>query len=124
MKSMINWFTIPAEELSRAVDFYSNVLDMELVQHEGPDGCAMAMFLDPQEKNVNGSIEQRPEMKPGKEGVSIYLNADGQLDSILSRVEEAGGEVVQTKTSIGEWGFVASMQDSEGNLVGLHDSVV
>jgi len=36
------------------------------------------------------------------------------------RIEEAGGKIVSTKMSIGDFGFVSIFIDSEGNTVGLH----
>ena len=50
-------------------------------------------------------------------------NAEGRLDAIVGRVEQAGGKVEQPKTSIGEHGFIALIRDTEGNVVGLHSSV-
>ena len=35
-------------------------------------------------------------------------------------VEDAGGVIHRAKTSIGEHGFIALAQDSEGNTIGLH----
>lgn len=46
--------------------------------------------------------------EPGASGTTIYLNGG------------EGGKVTTPKTSIGEHGFVARFQDSEGNIVALH----
>lgn len=37
-----------------------------------------------------------------------------------ARVAEAGGKIERSKTSIGEYGFVAIAVDTEGNRFGLH----
>jgi hypothetical protein len=37
-----------------------------------------------------------------------------------ARAAEHGGRVVQKKMPIGEYGFIALVNDSEGNLIGLH----
>lgn len=37
-----------------------------------------------------------------------------------SRVAAAGGRVFKPKFSIGQYGFVALVHDTEGNLIGLH----
>ena len=31
-----------------------------------------------------------------------------------------GGQVVRAKFSIGEYGFIALVRDTEGNMIGLH----
>ncbi len=36
-----------------------------------------------------------------------------------SRVEKAGGKVMNPKMSIGEFGFVSVCMDTEGNMFGL-----
>jgi len=37
-----------------------------------------------------------------------------------SRVADAGGTVERTKMSIGEFGFISLVIDTEGNMIGLH----
>ncbi|MEL7148518.1 MAG: VOC family protein, partial [Bacteroidota bacterium] len=32
----------------------------------------------------------------------------------------AGGQVLQSKMSIGEFGYIAILMDTEGNTIGLH----
>ena len=38
----------------------------------------------------------------------------------LSRVEKAGGKIASPKISIGEYGWIAFIQDTEENSIGLH----
>jgi hypothetical protein len=52
----------------------------------------------------------------------IYLNGNPNLQLVLDRIETAGAQITMPKTSIGENGFMAFFEDSEGNLVGLHSS--
>jgi predicted enzyme related to lactoylglutathione lyase len=61
-----------------------------------------------------------PQMAPSAQGSLIYLNADGKLDACLDRTSAAGGVVLQAKTPIGPFGFIARIRDSENNVVGLH----
>ena len=59
--------------------------------------------------------------QPSPAGVVLYLNASPSLDAALSRVAEAGGEVVEPRTALPPgMGFYAKIRDSEGNVVGLH----
>jgi predicted enzyme related to lactoylglutathione lyase len=37
-----------------------------------------------------------------------------------SRVEQAGGRIFKKKFSIGQYGFIALVHDTEGNMVGLY----
>ena len=57
--------------------------------------------------------------KPGIGGTLVYFScADCGVEE--SRVEKAGGQIMQAKFSIGEYGFVSLVSDTEGNMTGLH----
>jgi predicted enzyme related to lactoylglutathione lyase len=49
-----------------------------------------------------------------------FESPSGDLTNELKRVEPAGGKVLQPKTSIGEFGFYAFVEDTEGNRIGIH----
>jgi len=77
---------------------------------EGGLGCAGALML------------QNKDFIPSKEGVLIYITPpSGDLSYELSRVEAAGGIVLQQKDliteEIGYWGVFL---DTEGNRIGIH----
>ena len=118
MQNRVVWFDIPVNDLERAKAFYSKVFDVELIDNEmGPN--KMAMF--PFEPGVaSGCIVQGPDFKPSADGSVVYLNGGEDLSVPLSRVEEAGGQVLMDKMSIGEYGFIAYFLDSEGNKVAIH----
>ena len=55
------------------------------------------------------------------DGPLIYLNGNPDLQLVLDRVEAAGGKILLPKQEISaEYGFMALIQDSEGNRIGLH----
>ena len=62
---------------------------------------------------------------PSREGTLVYLNTHGEaaLAEVLARVVPAGGRVMMPKTSIGPQGFIAVIEDTEHNRVGLHAEV-
>jgi len=65
-------------------------------------------------------IESAAFGQPGQDGVTIYLDAPGGVDGVLTKVPKAGGQIVVPKTAIGENGFYAIILDTEGNRIGLH----
>ena len=85
---------------------------------EAMPGYVMAMF--PAQDGVGGALITGEGYVPSQEGVVVYLNGGDDLNTVLSKVEDAGGKVAMPKTDIGENGFVAYMIDPEGNKVGLH----
>lgn len=59
-----------------------------------------------------------PKDKPGS-GVIVYIEAP-DIDSVLDRVLELGGEIVHRKSEVGGGhGYVARFKDNMGNILGL-----
>jgi predicted enzyme related to lactoylglutathione lyase len=94
--------------------------DTEFAIEEAMPGFKMAQF--PAEGGVGGGIVQGEGYAPRADGALVYLNGGDDLSTVLDRVEEAGGQVLLQKTSIGENGFMAYFMDSEGNRIGLHST--
>lgn len=117
MSNASNWFEIPVADFDRSVHFYGQILDATL--HTELFFGTPNAFL-PFADGSGGALVHDPQRQPAQIGTIVYLNANGKLDAILSRIEPAGGTVVLPKTSIGPAGFIATFVDSEGNLVGLH----
>lgn len=115
----VNWFEIPAYDLVRAATFYNTIYNirMEVVRN---GEFVMAYF--PAENGVGGALIQGPGCYPNDSGVLIYLNAGGDMDSILARIEGAGGRIIMPRTLIGDQaGHFALFIDSEGNRLALHE---
>lgn len=122
MKNVINWFNLPSSDFDRAIKFYSSVLEIEMLRMPSPDGFENAFFSNPQEGGVSGGIGSNPQQKPSTEGATIYFDVNGRIDGVLDRVEKHGGQVIMPKTNIGEFGNIALVMDTEGNLVGFHSA--
>jgi predicted enzyme related to lactoylglutathione lyase len=120
MKNAINHFEIPARDMERAVACYETLLGKKL-RRELFGGLPYALFPH-EEPGVSGALVCDPQRTVGG-GALVYLNADGQLDAILSRAKRAGATVVLPKTAIGREGFIALLRDTEGNQVGFNESL-
>jgi predicted enzyme related to lactoylglutathione lyase len=118
MKNASTWFEIPVANLDRATRFYETALGIPL-RREDFFGTPMSVF--PSERpGVGGALIAAPHMVPAPQGTLVYLDTSGQLDACLDRIPAAGGAVIQPKTPIGPFGFIARIRDSENNIVGLH----
>ena len=115
----VNWFEIPAADLSRAKTFYESALETELAVNEmGP--LKMAWFpMDPEAMGATGSLVENENYTPSYQGSLVYFSVE-DIEATLGRIESAGGKTLNPKTSIGEYGFVAHFEDTEGNRVALH----
>lgn len=118
-KDALNWFELYVTDFDRAMRFYESILQTPLVD-VASEGGRMGIFPHNEKGGVGGSITHRPELIGGPGGTMVYLNVEGDLDGVLSRVAKAGGSVVKGRTSIGEHGFIGIIKDSDGNLLGLH----
>jgi len=116
----LNWFEIPVTDIKRAKKFYETIFSITMEEHlMGED--KMSFF--PEESGsgkASGSLVQSSNHKPSTEGTIVYLNANPNMDNVLDKVENAGGQVTMPKMSIGENGHIAFILDTEGNKVGIH----
>ncbi len=119
MKSYISIFEIPATDISRAIEFYQAILDINIEKMEMP---GMEMGILPYEgQMVTGVIMKGEGFQPSADGVTIYLNGEDNLQAILDKVEKNGGNIIVPKTPhADESGYFAMFFDSEGNKMGLH----
>jgi predicted enzyme related to lactoylglutathione lyase len=117
----VNWFEIPVVDIARARKFYEAALGVEIAESEaGPN--KMGWF--PMEMGAPGSagtLIQGEGRTPSHDGSLVYLHVDS-IDPTLAAIDSAGGETLMPRSSIGEHGFIAHFQDSEGNRVALHES--
>jgi len=123
MANVINWFEIPAKNFERACKFYEAVLGGTVQKMETPNMPVTMGFLPGYEAgtgSAGGAVVAGEGYEPSQTGSLVYLNGGDDLAGPLSRVEEAGGQVVVPKMGIGENGFIAQFIDTEGNRVALH----
>ncbi len=118
----LNWFEIFTNDLPKAVEFYSSILNAKL-EPGSMDCCKMAIFPGDPDKGVCGALTQMDGCNPGAGGTMVYLNVEGDLDGVLSRIPAAGGIVIRDRMDIAPHGFIGIFQDPEGNVVGLHSMV-
>lgn len=122
-ENAINWFEIPATDISRAKKFYETIFGIEMHESEMM-GMKMAFFpSEDMNGKVSGALVQGPNSKTAADGIKIYLNGNPDLSDALSKIEKAGGKVLMPKTKINdEVGFMAVFVDPEGNTLALHSN--
>lgn len=121
MSNALNWFEIPAADYARAKKFYETILGIEMKEMVNAETFKMAAFPGDWKKGETaGGVAWGEWYKPSTDGTLVYLNGGTNLEAALARVEPAGGKVLQTKKSIGEYGFIALFIDTEGNRIALH----
>jgi uncharacterized protein len=117
----VGWFEIHVQDLERAKSFYEAVFDRRLVDLPSIDpSIRMLMFEGVQgQAGASGALIQHPMKKPSSEGAMIYFScSDCAIQA--QRAIEQGGQIHKPRTSIGPYGFMAIIGDTEGNAIGLH----
>jgi predicted enzyme related to lactoylglutathione lyase len=118
MSNPVFHFEIPVSDMDRAKAFYEGVFGYRLARQE-VDGYDMAFFprVDGA-AGASGALAKGDVYKPSKEGAIIYFDVP-DIDTVLQRAKQRGAKILYEKKDIGEAGFVAEFEDSEGNRVAL-----
>jgi uncharacterized protein len=118
-------FEVPADDVSRAKEFYGSIFGWQLQDTEGMDyTIAMTTPVDQQTQlpteagAINGGVMKRTADTPTP---VITIGVDA-IDDALKQVEAGGGSVVQPRTEIPGMGAFAYFKDTEGNVLGLWEN--
>jgi predicted enzyme related to lactoylglutathione lyase len=113
-------FEVPADDLSRAKKFYTEVFGWKLT--DVPEMNYVIAETTPTKDRrpvepggINGGMVKRDAI--GKTPL-IVINVDS-IDQTVQKLQQAGGKVVQPKVAVGTMGHYARVTDSEGNTIGL-----
>lgn len=123
MKNVVNWFEIYTADFDRAKKFYTTVFKCKLTDLQvGNDRHAEMQYaiFPGDEKGVGacGALVKMDPAKPGNGGTSVYF-ASEEINAVLGRAEAAGGKIIRSKVQVGNFGFIALIEDTEGNIIGL-----
>ncbi len=112
------WFEIPSKDIAKSAAFYEKSFDVKLKPDEmGPVKMAMFPWKE-KEEGIGGALVSGSDYTPSHQGSTVYLTVD-DIESTLKRVTTNGGKILTPKMSIGQHGFIAQFEDTEGNRVGL-----
>ena len=119
-KNPVVYFEIPALDLNRACNFYFQVFEATFTRDE-VDGYQMAFFESSEDSfGATGALVVGDVYVPSQQGCFLYFGVES-IDETVERALEHGGSVLYPKKSNGDLGFVAEIQDTEGNRIALHE---
>lgn len=117
----VGWFEIYVNNLPRAQAFYQTLLQTQL-EPLGEPTAEFAMLAFPSDMNYYGcagSLVYMKDKEAGHNSIMVYFScADCAVEE--ARAPAAGGKIMRPKMSIGEYGFISLIEDTEGNVIGLH----
>lgn len=122
-KNPVNWFEIYVSEMQRAKNFYTSVFQCVLTNvpadNKRHPEMEYALFTgDPGKNGTAGALVKMDAAQPGVGGTLLYFATD-DINAELNRVEAAGGKILRTKLPVFDGSFIALIQDTEGNMIGL-----
>ncbi len=121
----IAWFEIYVQDMPRAKAFYEAVFQCELNKLPNPSletfpDLEMLAFPSSMENyGATGSLVKMAGCPSGGNSTLVYFACE---DCAVEAARAASnvGSIFKEKMSIGEYGFIALVYDSEGNMIGLH----
>ena len=115
----VAWFEIYVQDMQRAKTFYERVLAVQL---QKLDSHELEMWAFPMQENGTGAMGALVKMEgcpSGGNSTLVYFTcADCAIEA--KRATENGGQIFRDKFSIGQYGFISLVSDTEGNMIGLH----
>lgn len=112
------WFEIYVQDMDRARAFYEAVLATHLEQLSS--GIEMWAFPAQAEgAGAAGALVRYEGYPSGGNSTLVYFRCEDCAVE-AKRAAASGGSVFKEKFSIGPYGFIALVIDTEGNMVGLH----
>jgi uncharacterized protein len=117
----VSWFEIYVQDIERAKRFYEAVFQGALQQLTAPfPGIELWAFpADMSRYGAAGALVKMDGFPSGNNATLVYFHCD---DCAVEegRVASSGGRVQRRKMSIGEYGHISLVVDTEGNMIGLH----
>lgn len=124
--NVITWFEIPVLDSQRARKFYETILDIkmhtEFIEETNEELTffpSNPSVIQATSGRVTGVLTKSERAKPSHDGTLIYLNASPEIQTVINKIEPAGGKMISPKILI-KAGYIAVFIDTEGNKIALH----
>ncbi|NLR75686.1 MULTISPECIES: VOC family protein [Leeia] len=115
----VGWFEIYVQDMPRARAFYEAVFAVKLDALEAGDMEMWSFPMDMAQYGSGGALVKMEGCPSGGGGTLVYFSSEDCAVE-AARAAQAGGKVFREKMSIGQYGFIALVTDTEGNMIGLH----
>ncbi len=121
MSARVVHFEVPFDDADRAVGFYRDVFAWDITSMPGmgynlvSTGPTVEQGMPSEPGYIGGGMMQRqaPVTTP-----VVVMDVD-DIDATLAAIEAHGGSTIAPRSPVGDMGFAAYFNDSEGNLLGL-----
>ena len=118
-RNSVGWFEIYVDDMERAKKFYETVMGVTLEKLQVDEANMWRFPGDPDGAGSSGALIHMDGFKAGGNSTLVYFSCE-DCATEQSRTEAAGGKIFKEKFSIGPYGFISLVTDTEGNMIGLH----
>jgi uncharacterized protein len=118
-RNPVGWFEIYVDDMARAQAFYEKVFELKLQALEAATIKMMAFPMEGDLPGCTGALVKMEGGRPSGNGIIIYFTCQDCAVQ-ARRATQSGGKIFKEKFSIGQYGFIALVHDTEGNMIGLH----
>ncbi len=119
MSSRVVHFELPVDDFKRAGDFYRNVFGWEITAYPGEAEYYLVKTGEEGELGIDGGLTARSALSHTTNTVDV-----ADLDEAVAKVEANGGRVFAPRMEIPNVGWLAYVEDTEGNVLGMMQSVM
>lgn len=119
MNNPVGWFEIYVQDMERAKAFYEHVFGVQLTKIDAPDLEIWAFPMHEERYGASGAMVRMPGLASGVNSVLVYFSCENCAVE-EARAAGSGGKVEREKFSIGQYGYISLVIDTEGNMIGLH----
>lgn len=120
-------FEIPFDDEEKAKEFYEKVFEWKIqpvpdmpywMAYTGPTNPETFML----EKSgmINGGMYKRGDQ--GAKSPVLVIDVPN-IEEHIEKIKSAGGEITMEKTKVGDMGFYAQFKDTQGNILGIWESI-
>jgi predicted enzyme related to lactoylglutathione lyase len=119
MNNPVGWFEIYVDDMDRAKAFYESVFGVQLSKLENPEVELWGFPMNMDGYGASGALVKMPGFRTGGNSVLVYFSCpDCAVDA--AKAANSGGRIQKEKMAIGQYGHIALVIDTEGNMIGLH----
>lgn len=117
MINKLSHFAIYVDDIDRASTFYNEVFNWGYKQAEQPDFLQITATGE-KDENPIGALQHRKYSVASEKVIELECTfAVENVEEVIRKVKDAGGEILMPKTEIPHVGWITKFKDTEGNIV-------
>jgi hypothetical protein len=111
-------FELSVQDVEKAIPFYSDVFGWKVEKWDGPINYWFVTTGEEKETGIDGAIMLKENHFPP---TVLVIDVD-DIDPVLEKVKQSGGEIILPKSPIPGMGYSAYFKDPQGVIMGIYQT--